>query len=88
MWVSKGVASAFREIGDTTYIQTDASINPGNSGGLLISVKTGRVVGINTMKIDLEYAEGISFAILVSEVANAFPSEIPPDLLDRLRVAK
>ena len=40
------------------------------------------------MKIDLEYAEGISFAILVSEVANAFPSEIPPDLLDRLRVAK
>jgi len=29
-------------------LQTDAPINPGNSGGPLISLKTGKVLGINT----------------------------------------
>lgn len=46
-------------------IQTDASINPGNSGGPLIDVY-GRVIGINTIK--LEEAEGIGFAVPINVV--------------------
>ena len=30
------------------YIQTDAPINPGNSGGPLVSLRDGKVIGINT----------------------------------------
>ncbi|WP_129596318.1 serine protease HtrA [Anaerophilus nitritogenes] len=44
-------------------IQTDASINPGNSGGPLLDEK-GRVVGINTVKI--QTGEGLGFAIPIN----------------------
>ena len=44
------VSNASREgpssIGE--FIQTDASINPGNSGGPLVSLRDGKVIGINT----------------------------------------
>lgn len=54
---------------DVTAIQTDASINPGNSGGALINI-AGKVIGINSMKIDSSNVEGMGFAIPSNDVVN------------------
>ena len=73
--VTSGIISALNrtikidENDSTSYIsdliQTDATINPGNSGGPLVSA-TGKVIGINTVKITS--AEGIGFAVPINVV--------------------
>jgi len=45
------------------FVQTDTPINQGNSGGPLVSLVTGKVIGINTAKINDENSEGLNFAI-------------------------
>ena len=67
--VTVGVVSALgrtlqTDPGVTLYdlIQTDAAINPGNSGGPLINL-SGEVVGINTLVLRSDNAQGIGFAV-------------------------
>jgi hypothetical protein len=58
--VTRGIVSAVRPFEGATLVQTDAAINPGNSGGPLVD-RSGRVVGIATMKI--AEGESIGFAV-------------------------
>lgn len=76
--LTKGVISAKeRQLGNYTYVQTDAPINSGNSGGPLLS-DAGQVVGMNTMK--LNDSEGIGLAIPIAVICNYLQSlEIPLD---------
>jgi Trypsin-like peptidase domain len=58
--VTRGIVSAVRPFEGATLVQTDAAINPGNSGGPLVD-RSGRVVGIATMKV--AEGESIGFAV-------------------------
>jgi serine protease Do len=60
---TRGIASAVSSRFGPDMLQTDAPINAGNSGGPLLSLETGRVVGISTAKIADEQVEGLSFAV-------------------------
>lgn len=65
--VTEGIISAIRN----NAIQTDAALNEGNSGGPLISVRTGKVVGV--IKGGVKEAQGLNFAIPPSEIHETFP---------------
>ena len=73
--VTCGIISAVnREVTDSsgntyTLIQTDAAINSGNSGGALVNSE-GKVIGINTLKIQGEGVEGLGFAIPINSTTD------------------
>lgn len=63
---TRGIVSSHRTVAGYEQFQHDASINPGNSGGPLINLD-GLVIGMNSWK--RSDAEGIGFALSVSEIA-------------------
>jgi len=72
--VTMGIVSAVgRQLSSSSaedFIQTDAAINLGNSGGALVNAR-GELVGINTLLIGRQAnAEGIGFAIPMSNAKN------------------
>ena len=80
--VSAGVVSALNrtvtvENENHTLMQTDAAINPGNSGGALLNMK-GELIGINEVKYVSEDAEGIGYAIPITQA-----KPILDDLMNR-----
>ena len=62
---TRGIVAGVSDKFEAGALQTDAPINSGNSGGPLISLATGKVVGINTSAIDAEGAQNLNFAIAV-----------------------
>lgn len=60
---TRGIVSGISTRWDTEWIQTDAPLNGGNSGGPLISLATGRVVGINTASLGGEQVQNLNFAV-------------------------
>jgi S1-C subfamily serine protease len=88
--MTRGIVSALNrtlevssERSYTGLIQTDASINPGNSGGPLLNAY-GQVIGINSaIRAD---AQGIGFAITVSNMRDLLPAFLNPDALNHSQV--
>ena len=62
--VTRGIVSAFRDVGTVRLIQTDAAINPGNSGGPLVD-RHGVVIGINSLAVAAREGQGIGFAVAI-----------------------
>jgi len=63
--VTNGIISALdrTDVGEGSYIQTDAAINPGNSGGALVDMN-GKLIGINSMILSgAGQSSGVGFAI-------------------------
>jgi len=65
---TQGVISGSTENWGPTHLQTDTPINGGNSGGPLISMKTGRVVGINTSSISDKDDQNTNFAVPIGQI--------------------
>jgi S1-C subfamily serine protease len=74
--VTRGIVSAVREVGGLTLVQTDAAINPGNSGGPLMD-RTGRVIGITTMAMRSDVAQGLSFAVGIEHAQSLLAGKRP-----------
>jgi S1-C subfamily serine protease len=101
---TRGIISGVTSKYETEALQTDAPINQGNSGGPLISLRDGRIVGINTASIVERGAQNTNFAVamkyacrvleLLREGRDPSPPHLPVvffrDLDDRkqLRVAR
>lgn len=63
---------------DGAFLQTDAAINPGNSGGPLISLRNGKVIGINTAVSD--ESEGIGWSLAADQLKPVIEQVIAGEL--------
>ena len=83
---TRGIISGFTSKFGEDRLQTDAPINPGNSGGPLISLETGKVVGINTDQLAGDKVQNANFAVLarqachILELLRAGKDPTPPNL--------
>ena len=81
---TRGIISGHTSKYDSEMLQTDAPINPGNSGGPLISLSSGRVVGINTSSMsdsqNSNFAVPMKYACRVLELLREEKDPSPPDL--------
>jgi S1-C subfamily serine protease len=70
--VTEGVVSGVNRQVDSYIglIQTDAAINHGNSGGPLLNA-SGQVIGLNTLGLRDDNAQGLNFAIPINMVKDA-----------------
>jgi S1-C subfamily serine protease len=60
---TRGIVAGLSDVFETGALLTDAPINDGNSGGPLISLTSGKVVGINTSAITARGAQSLNFAV-------------------------
>ncbi len=78
--IISGVTAKYR----TELLQTDAPINAGNSGGPLISLDSGKIVGINTASIrgaqNTNFAVAMKYACRILQLLQDGQDPSPPDL--------
>ena len=68
------------------YIQTDTSINPGNSGGPLVTLRDGKVIGINTIIFGAQIQGGSGgFAVGSVGLGFAVPINVAMQIIGNLR---
>ena len=60
--VSKGVVSAYRNVRQYRYVQTDTTVNPGNSGGPLLDANAA-LVGVVSFQMVSEGFSGLGFGV-------------------------
>jgi serine protease Do len=65
---TRGIISGFTAGVEGGMLQTDAPINGGNSGGPLISMSTGRVLGINTSSVDEDGNQNTNFSERIDHI--------------------
>jgi S1-C subfamily serine protease len=65
---TRGIISGFTAGVEGGMLQTDAPINGGNSGGPLISMSTGKVLGINTSSVDDDGNQNTNFSERIDHV--------------------
>jgi S1-C subfamily serine protease len=67
---TRGIVAGVSDRYETGALLTDAPINDGNSGGPLISLSSGKVVGVNTSAIDAKGVQNLNFAISLHYVCS------------------
>ncbi len=81
---TRGIISGVTARYSTELLQTDAPINQGNSGGPLISLGSGRIVGINTASIrgaqNTNFAVAMKYACRILQLLQQEQDPSPPDL--------
>jgi S1-C subfamily serine protease len=81
---TRGIISGITTRGGIEMLQTDAPINGGNSGGPLLSLRTGKIVGINTAQIrgsqNTNFAVGMKYACRIVDLLRAGKDPSPLDL--------
>jgi S1-C subfamily serine protease len=83
---TRGVISGLTDKFGGEFLQTDAPINSGNSGGPLISMKTAKVVGINTSSLNknqdqnTNFATPMKYACRVLQLLQKAKDPSPPEL--------
>jgi serine protease Do len=65
---TRGIISGFTAGVEGGMLQTDAPINGGNSGGPLISMSTGRVLGINTSRVGDDGNQNTNFSERIDHI--------------------
>lgn len=84
---TRGIISGTIFVAGNESLQTDAPLSSGNSGGPLISVTTGKVVGVSEATYDKENSEGLNLTVsidhackilsLIKAGRNPSPPELP-----------
>lgn len=81
---TRGIISGVTTRQDVEMLQTDTPINAGNSGGPLISLQSGKIVGINTAQIrgsqNTNFAVAMKHACRVISLLREGKNPSPPDL--------
>jgi serine protease Do len=69
---TRGIISGITASYGVESLQTDAPINGGNSGGPLISLESGRVVGISASILSGEETQNANFAVIGQQACTVF----------------